>query len=78
MNTLMRHILWSTAGAKVNAQVPWSIAQSPDDNSHLVILAWTGDEMSYRADKLVIDRHTDTQAHRRRRRQYPKAKTDLG
>ena len=35
--------------------------------------------MSYQADKLVIDGHTDTHTdtHTRRQRQYPKAKTGL-
>ena len=38
--------------------------------------------MSYRADKLMIDEHTeiqtDTRMHPRRQQQYPKAKTGLG
>ena len=41
---------------------------------NLVILAWR--VPSYRADKQVIDTQTDT--HRRRQRQHPKAKTGLG
>ena len=32
--------------------------------------------MNYRADKLMIDEHTDTDT--RRQRQYPKAETGLG
>ena len=34
--------------------------------------------MSDRAEKHVIAAHTDAQTNRRRQRQYPKAKTDLG
>ena len=34
--------------------------------------------MSYGADKQVITAHTDGHTDRRRQRQYPKAKTDLG
>ena len=42
---------------------------------NLVILAWTGDELSRgQAHDWRTDRHTD----RRRQRQYPKAKTGLG
>ena len=49
----------------------------------LVILAWTGDELSrgqasaYRTHRRT-DGRTDTQTDRRRQRQYPKAKTGLG
>ena len=42
----------------------------------MVILAWTGDELL--RGQLVITAHTDAQAHRRRQRQYPKAKTGFG
>ena len=50
---------------------------------NLVILAWTGDELSrgqasaYRTHRRT-DGRTDTQTDRRRQRQYPKAKTGLG
>ena len=43
--------------------------------SNLVILAWTGLELSRGQ---ASDWHTDWQTHRRRQRQYPKAKTGLG
>ena len=43
--------------------------------SNLVILAWTGLELSRGQ---ASDWHTDWQTHRRWRRQYPKAKTGLG
>ena len=44
---------------------------------NLAILAWTGPELSRGQ---AIDWHTDrqTHTHRRRQRQYPKAKTGLG
>ena len=42
---------------------------------NLVILAWTGPELS-RGE--ASDWHIDWQTHRRRQRQYPKAKTGLG
>ena len=50
---------------------------------NLVILAWTGDELSrgqasaYRTHRRA-DGRTDTQTDRRRQRQYPKAKTGVG
>ena len=50
---------------------------------NLMILAWTGDELSrrqasaYRTHRRT-DGRTDTQTDRRRQRQYPKAKTGLG
>ena len=43
--------------------------------SNLVILAWTGLELSRGQ---ASDWHTDWQTHRRRQWQYPKAKTGLG
>ena len=48
---------------------------------NLVILAWTGDELSRgqaSAYRTQTDGRTDTQTDRRRQRQYPKAKTGLG
>ena len=39
---------------------------------------WLERVMSYHADKLVIDRHTDTQADKIRQWQYSKAITGLG
>ena len=46
---------------------------------NLVILAWTGDELSRgQASVYSTHRRTDTQTDRRRQRQYPKAKTGLG
>ena len=41
---------------------------------NLVIVAWTGPELSRGQ---ASDWHTDWQTHRRRQRQYPKAKTNL-
>ena len=50
---------------------------------NLVILAWTGDELSRGQANAYCthrrtDGRTDTQTDRRRQRQYPKAKTGLG
>ena len=46
---------------------------------NLVILAWTGDELSHgQASDYRTHRRTDTQTDRRSQRQYPKAKTGLG
>ena len=42
---------------------------------NLVILAWMGPELSR---EQASDWHTDWQTHRRRQRQYPRAKTGLG
>ena len=42
---------------------------------NLVILAETGDELCHEQSR---DWHTDGHTHRRRQRQYPKAKTGLG
>ena len=42
-----------------------------------VILAWTGDELLH-TSMWLPHTQTDTQTDRRRQRQYPKAKTDLG
>ena len=50
---------------------------------NLAILAWTGPKLSrgqasdWHTDGQT-DRQTDTHTHRRRQRQYPKAKTGLG
>ena len=46
---------------------------------NLVILAWTGDELSRgQASAYRTDGRTHRQTDRRRQRQYPKAKTGLG
>ena len=46
---------------------------------NLVILAWTGDELSRgQAITARTDGRTDGHTDRRRQRQYPKAKTGLG
>ena len=46
---------------------------------NLVILAWTGDELSRgQASAYRTHRRTDGHTDRRRQRQYPKAKTGLG
>ena len=45
---------------------------------NLVILAWTGDELSRGQTWWRTDRRTDWPTDRRRQRQYPKANTGLG